>query len=315
MVLVTGANGFLGKALSVELIGKGIGVKCAVRKPYRIKGAQVLQITDLDERIDWTECLAKVECVVHTAARVHIMNDRVSDPLAEFRNVNVGATLNLARQAVQSGVKRFVYISSVGVNGAETFSEPFSELSKPQPHSDYALSKFEAEKGLIDICAESDMEFVIIRPPLIYGSNAPGNFRSLLKFVHLGIPLPLGLLNNRRSMVALDNLVDFVKVCIEHPQARNQTFLVADGECVSTPQLIRLLSEGMGKTARLFPVPLQVLKLGAFLLGKQSMFQQLCGSLQVDITKAQNMLGWVPPMCMTDELLRAAKEFLNEKNI
>ncbi|MGV8894794.1 MAG: UDP-glucose 4-epimerase family protein [Burkholderiaceae bacterium] len=282
-ILVTGANGFVGSALCDSLRQQGMHVVAAVR---RSTCDSEYEIGDFSTSTDWKSALVGCNTVIHLAARVHVMNDKSTGPLAAFRVVNVDATLNLARQAAQSGVRRFIFISSIGVNGAETFSEPFSELSKPQPHSDYALSKFEAEEGLKDICAKSGMEFVIIRPPLVYGSNAPGNFRSLLKFVHKGFPLPLSLIKNHRSMVALENLMDFINVCIEHPQAANQIFLVADGEYASTPQLIRLLSEGIGKPARLFPVPVQVLALGASLLGKQNMYQQLCGSLQVDISKA-----------------------------
>lgn len=311
-ILVTGANGFVGGALCDSLRQQGITVVAAVRG-NACDNEYVLG--DFSALTDWMFALCGCNTVIHLAARVHVMNDKSSNPLTAFRAVNVDATLNLARQAAQSGVKRFVFISSIGVNGAETFSEPFSEMSKPQPHSDYALSKFEAEEGLKDICAKSDMEFVIIRSPLVYGSNAPGNFRSLLKFVHKGLPWPLGLIKNQRSMVALENLVDFIKVCIEHRKAANQSFLVADVESVSTPQLIRLLSEGMGKPVRLFPVPVQALKLGAFLLGKQSMYQQLCGSLQVDISKAQNILGWVPPVRVDDGLRRAAKGYLYEKSV
>jgi nucleoside-diphosphate-sugar epimerase len=311
-ILVTGANGFVGGALCDSLRQQGITVVAAVRG-NACDNEYVLG--DFSALTDWMFALCGCNTVIHLAARVHVMNDKSSNPLTAFRAVNVDATLNLARQAAQSGVKRFVFISSIGVNGAETFSEPFSEMSKPQPHSDYALSKFEAEEGLKDICAKSGMEFVIIRSPLVYGSNAPGNFRSLLKFVHKGLPWPLGLIKNQRSMVALENLVDFIKVCIEHRKAANQSFLVADVESVSTPQLIRLLSEGMGKPVRLFPVPVQALKLGAFLLGKQSMYQQLCGSLQVDISKAQNILGWVPPVRVDDGLRRAAKGYLYEKSV
>jgi nucleoside-diphosphate-sugar epimerase len=311
-ILVTGANGFVGGALCDSLRQQGITVVAAVRG-NACDNEYVLG--DFSALTDWMFALCGCNTVIHLAARVHVMNDKSSNPLTAFRAVNVDATLNLARQAAQSGVKRFVFISSIGVNGAETFLEPFSEISKPQPHSDYALSKFEAEEGLKDICAKSGMEFVIIRSPLVYGSNAPGNFRSLLKFVHKGLPWPLGLIKNQRSMVALENLVDFIKVCIEHRKAANQSFLVADAESVSTPQLIRLLSEGMGKPVRLFPVPVQALKLGAFLLGKQSMYQQLCGSLQVDISKAQNILGWVPPVRVDDGLRRAAKGYLYEKSV
>lgn len=306
-ILVTGANGFVGSALCEALLKKEKHVIQTVRTKSR---ENECAIGDLSASTDWSSALAGCNTVIHLAARVHVMNDKSTDPLAAFRAVNVDATVNLARQAAQSGVKRFIFISSIGVNGAETFSEPFSELSEPQPHSDYALSKFEAGKGLRDICSQFGMEFVIIKPPLVYGAHAPGNFRSLLKFVHKGLPLPLSLINNQRSMVYLENLVDFIQLCVVSPKAANQVFLVADGTDVSTPELIRLLGQGMGKPDRLFPLPVRVLELGASLLGRQSMYQQLCGSLQVDITKAQTLLGWVPPVSVYEGLRRAAQGFL-----
>ncbi|MEQ1557909.1 MAG: SDR family oxidoreductase [Methyloglobulus sp.] len=311
-ILVTGANGFVGSALCDSLREQGINVIAAVRRSAYENEYEVGSISALT---DWIPALEGCNTVIHLAARVHVMNEKNINPLAAFRAVNVDATINLARQAAQCNVERFIFISSIGVNGAETFSEPFSELSKPQPHSDYALSKFEAEEGVKDICAQSSMKFVIIRPPLIYGSSAPGNFKSLLKFVQKGLFLPLSLVKNQRSMVALDNLVNFIKVCIEHPKAANQTFLVSDGESISTPQLIRLLSLCMGKPARLFPLPVCILKLGAFLLGRKVMYQQLCGSLQIDITKAQDLLGWIPPVHMNDGLHDAAERYLSEKII
>lgn len=311
-IVVTGANGFVGSALCTALRERLHGVTGVVRQH---PGHQQLSIGDITATTDWTSVLEGSDVVVHLAARVHMMNDQESNPIDAFRAVNLHATLNLARQAAQLGVKRFIFMSSIGVNGAETFGEGFSELSQAQPHSPYAISKLEAEEGLREICAQSAMEFVIIRPPLVYGAKAPGNFNSLLKVVRAGLPLPFGGVENRRSMISLDNLVDFIAVCAERPEAANQLFLIADGVDVSAPDLITALSGGMQKNSRLFSVPVAMLKAGAHLLGRQGMYQQLCCSLQVDIAKATALLDWVPPVDVYEGLGRAAQGFSNEKNI
>lgn len=306
-ILVTGANGFVGRILCDTLRKKGGDVIAAVRTK---RSAGEFQTGDLSEVTDWTDALAGVKTVIHLAARVHVLNDTAHNPLAAFRAVNVDGTLNLATQAAKSGVKRFVFISSIGVNGAATFAEPFTELSTPRPHSPYAVSKLEAEEGLKDVCRKAGMEFVIVRPPLVYGPGAPGNFATLLKLVHRRFPLPLGSVSNRRSMIALENLVDFITLCADTPAAANQLFLVADGEDVSTPSLIRSLAAGMGVPARLFCVPLWVLDAGARATGKRGMFQQLCGSLQLDTRKATNLLEWKPPATTDEALRRAAQGYL-----
>jgi nucleoside-diphosphate-sugar epimerase len=234
------------------------------------------------------------------------MHDNAADPLTPFRVVNVDGTLNLARQAAAAGVKRFVFISSIGVNGSKTaVCKPFSEADLPKPHNAYALSKWEAEQGLIQIAAETGLEVVIIRPPLVYGCNAPGNFGMLTRAVQRGWILPLGAVHNQRSLVALDNLVDFIVTCITHPQAANQTFLVSDGKDLSTTELVRGMTQAAGIPARLLPVPVWALQAGASLLGKGDAVQRLCGNLQVDITKARSLLGWVPPVSVEEGLRRA----------
>lgn len=308
--LVTGANGFVGRALCKALRQGGAETVVAVR--VRRQPDEVA-LGDLSAATDWRQALARVDVVVHLAARVHVMNDTVSDRLAAFRSVNVDATLNLARQAAQCGVRRFVFISSIGVNGAATTAAPFSELSAPRPHSDYALSKLEAEEGLRKLCAETGMEFVIIRPPLVYGADAPGNFHSLLKLVRRRLPMPLGSVRNQRSMVALDNLVDFVIVCSAAPAAANELFLVADQTDVSTPELIRLLGQGMDRPARMLPVPVALLAAGARMAGKGNAFQQLCGSLRLDTGKARQLLGWRAPVHAHEGLRKAAAGFLKDK--
>ena len=305
-VLVTGANGFIGGAVVVRLVADGCNVAGAVRRPTGASWAA--PSPSLGNDADWRPLLAGKTVVVHTAARAHMLNDRVADPLAEFRRVNVAGTLRLAEQAAAMGVRRFVFVSSIGVNGVQSApGKAFSETDKPNPHNAYALSKWEAEQGLLRIAAETGLEVVIIRPPLVYGSGAPGNFGALMRAVQRGWPLPLGAVHNQRSLVALSNLVDFIVTCITHPHAANQTFLVSDGHDLSTTELVRGMARAAGVSARLLPVPVWALQAGASLLGKGDAVQRLCGNLQVDITKARTLLGWVPPMSVEEGFRRAMK--------
>jgi nucleoside-diphosphate-sugar epimerase len=251
--------------------------------------------------------LTGCETVVHLAARVHVMADTAADPLEEFRRVNVQGTLNLARQAAVAGVRRFVFVSSIGVNCAETYRRPFTAHDEVAPHSPYAVSKYEAELGLQALAAETGMEVVIIRPPLVYGPGAPGNFGSLLRWLKRGVPLPLGAIHNQRSLVALDNLVDLIITCLTHPAAANQTFLVSDGEDVTTTELLRRMGQALGRPAHLIPVPVSWLKLAAKLVGKPDVAQRLCGSLQVDIEKTRRLLDWTPPISLDEGLKKAAE--------
>jgi nucleoside-diphosphate-sugar epimerase len=255
---------------------------------------------------DGATVLRQTRVLVHLAARVHVMHDVAADPLTAFRAVNVAGTLNLARQAVEAGVKRFVFISSIGVNGSQTLRDkPFSESDKPNPHNAYALSKWEAEQGLMQIADQTGLEVVIIRPPLVYGANAPGNFGSLLRAVNLGWPLPLGTVRNQRSLMALDNLVDFIITCTTHPEAANQTFLISDGQDLSTTELVRAMARAAGVPARLLPVPVWVLELAGRLVGKGDAVQRLCGNLQIDSSKARKILGWNPKVSFQEGLRRA----------
>ena len=234
------------------------------------------------------------------------MHDTDGDPLAAYRVVNTEGTINLARQAAAAGVRRFVFISSVKVNGEETSpGQPFTEEDEPAPLDPYGISKLEAEQGLRDLATATGMEVVIIRPPLVYGPGVKANFLTMMRWLNKGVPLPFGALDNRRSLVALDNLVDFIITCIDHPAAAKQTFLVADGEDLSTTELLRRVGRAMGKPVRLIPVPMGLLQAGARLLGKQEMARRLCGSLQVDITKARTLLGWKPPVAVDEGLRRA----------
>ena len=307
-VLVTGGQGFVGKALAAGALSNGFAVRVSSRQKLIAAEARLehSQVGDLGPATDWLAALQGVNTVVHCAGRAHVMTDTAADPLTAFRTVNSAGTLNLARQAVEAGVKRFVFVSSVGVNGSETaLGKPFSEADKSNPHNVYALSKWEAEQGLLHIAAETGLEVVIIRPPLVYGCNAPGNFGSLMRAVQRGWPLPLGAVHNQRSLVALDNLVDFIVTCITHPLAANQTFLVSDGQDLSTTELVRGMARAAGVSARLLPVPVWALQAGARLLGKGDAVQRLCGNLQVDISKARSLLGWVPPISVDEGLRRA----------
>lgn len=293
--------------MCTELTQRKHDVHRAVRR-LAGSGGRYFNLGDIGPATNWTGALEDVDVVVHLAARVHVMHERVENPLEEFRKVNVAGTEHLARAAAASGAKRFVYLSSIGVNGTQTvLGKPFTETDKPYPHNAYALSKLEAEQGLFHIADQTGLEVVIIRPPLVYGFNAPGNFGSLMRVVQRGWPLPLGAVHNQRSMVALDNLVDFIVTCITHPQAANQTFLVSDGQDLSTTELVHGMAQAAGVPARLLPVPVWALQAGARLLGKGDALQRLCSNLQVDISKARALLGWLPPVTVAEGLRRAMR--------
>src|SRR5690554_3772310 len=304
-ILLTGATGFVGTAIQQRIITDSqYNITIAVRRAVNASPTvRAVQVTELTAETDWSEALQDVNLVVHAAARAHVMRDEVADPLAEYRKVNVEGTLSLARQAAAAGAKRFVFISSIGVNG-NINTAPFTADDEAKPAEIYAQSKWEAEQGLWQIARETGLELVIIRPPLVYGPDAPGNFGSLVRWIAKGLPLPLGAIHNKRSLVSLDNLVDLIVTCLDHPSAANQVFLAGDGEDVSTTDLLRGVAQAMGKPARLLPVPAGLLQLGATLLGKKAMAQRLLGSLQVDITKNRDVLGWQPPLTVAEGLAR-----------
>lgn len=300
-VLVTGANGFVGKALCAELLQQGFVITVATRSLNNQVSIEQIVIRSIDAKTDWASALKDIDVVIHLAARVHVMNDNVPDALTQFRKVNVGGTLNLATQAAKAGIKRFIYISSIKVNGEFTeVDKPFTEQDTANPQDAYAISKYEAEQGFLLVAQQTGMDVVIIRPPLIYGPGVKANFANMLKAVKRGFPLPLGAINNKRSFVYVGNLVSLIVCCIVHPSASNQVFLVSDNHDLSTTELLQLCAKAIGVKSRLLPIPQNLIKRFAALLGKQSVAQRLCGDLQVDISKAYNLLGWKPPVTVTD---------------
>ena len=306
-ILATGASGFVGSALVRRLSScRSFHVVAAVRKnSHAPKGTDFIMLRDLDALTLGEVSLSGFDVLVHCAARVHVMNDDVIDPLAEFREVNVAGTLRLARQAATAGIRRFIFLSSVKVNGEETaLSHPYRADDVPSPQDPYGISKLEAEQGLMKVAADTGLEVVIIRPPLVYGPGVKGNFASMAKLMEKELPLPLGAVYNKRSLVGIDNLVDLIIRCINHPAAANQVFLAGDGEDLSTTELLRGVGKAMGKPARLVPVPAGLLQLGATLLGKKAMAQRLLGSLQVDISKTCELLDWKPPYTVEEGLRR-----------
>jgi len=312
-VLVTGANGFIGKAVCSDLASRAYHVRGVVRHQQRMvsrNGLECLSMDEIDENTDWSNALGGVDCVVHLAARVHLMRETAADPLAEFRRTNVALTLNLARQAAAAGVRRFIFISSIKVNGEVTpVGQPFTAEDVPHPSDPYGISKFEAEQGLLALAAETGLEVVIIRPVLVYGPGVKANFHSMMHWLLKGVPLPLGALPNRRSFVALGNLADLVATCVQHSAATNQIFLVSDGEDLSISGLLRRTGAALGKSARLIPVPVMLLRAGARLAGQEAIMQRLCDSLQVDISKTRRTLGWEPPVGVDEALGETARHY------
>lgn len=318
MILLTGASGFVGQAVMMALQGRR-RVRIALRRPLRqeLVGCCETFEASLEPEQNWIDALSGVAVVIHCAARVHVMNEEAEDPLAEFRHVNVDGTLCLARQAAEAGVRRFIFVSSIKVNGEWTeLGIPFRADGWPDPKDPYGVSKCEAEVGLRTLSRETGMEVVIIRPPLVYGPGVKANFLTIMRWLERGVPLPLASVrDNRRSLVFLDNLVDLIVTCIDHPAAANQIFLVSDDEDLSTAELLRRIGASLGRPVRLLPVPPGFLRLGASLIGKPDIAQRLCGSLQVDISHTKDVLNWRPPFSVDEGLKRTAEAYLASRKV
>lgn len=312
--LVTGASGFVGSAVCARLVAERMEVIGTVRRlpPRPLPGVDYCIVGDLDADTDWRDTLIGVDAIVHCAARVHVMRETAADPLGVFRAVNVLGTEKLARQAGVAGVKRFVYLSSVKVNG-EGALVPYCEIDPPAPQDAYGVSKYEAELILRKVTVGTGMDVVVVRPPLVYGPGVKANFQALMRALVRGVPLPLGAIHNRRSLVALDNLVDMIVTCTKSPAAANETFLVCDGEDLSTSDLIRRLAHALNRPARLIPVPTPVLVACLTILGKREVAARLCGTLQMNITKTRQVLGWAPPVSVDEGLRRTAKAYLQQR--
>ena len=311
-ILVTGATGFVGSFLTARLLASGFIVRVtylASENPSSLaNGVEPTVILPLGPDTLWHHALSGVDTIIHLAARVHIMKDSAADPLSEFRKVNVEGTLKLARDAASAGVKRFVFISSIKVDGEETVT-PYTPDSPASPSDPYGISKWEAEMGLHKIVSETGLEVVVVRPTLVYGPGVKANFLNMMKIISEGIPLPLASINNKRSLIYVGNLVDTLAICATHPDAAGQTYLVSDGEDVSTPELIRRTAAALGMPARLLPCPVSLMKLAGKLTGKSGAVDRLTGSLTVDSSKIRRELGWAPPFTMEVGLAETAAWF------
>ena len=313
-VLITGASGFVGSALCAHLTARGQVVTGAVRSipEKKMTGVDYRIVAALNADTDWQEVFTGVDKIVHCAARVHVMHETGAEALEAYREVNVKGTIRLAEQASDNGIGRFVYLSSIKVNGENTTSHPFNPEDLPAPEDPYSISKWEAEQALKRISAKTGLEVVIIRPPLVYGPGVGANFLRLMQVLNLRIPLPFGAIHNSRSLVALDNLIDLIAICLNHPKAADQIFLVSDGDDLSTTTLLLRIANALGKPAHLIPVKASLLWAVARLLGKVDLTHRLCGSLQIDIGKTRDLLGWSPSISSDEALKKTAKHFLKK---
>lgn len=329
-ILVTGANGFVGRALCGELQNKGFYVRGVVRQvtntgysagflessvAAEAKNRETITVGDIGYQTDWKSVLADIDTVIHLASRVHVMREAADDPEDEYYRVNVAGTERLAAMAADAGVRRFIYVSSIKVNGERTVDAPFTENDAPHPEDAYGRSKLQAERALYCAASFSKLEIVVVRPPLIYGPGVKGNFLRLMGVVDQGWVLPLASVDNRRSLVGLGNLVDLLIRCVEHPDAAGETFLVADEEDLSTPELIRRIARVMGRRANIFPFPEIALRAASRLLGKAKWYDRLCGSLTVDTSKARRLLMWCPPFSVDAGLAQAVQWYVADRGV
>jgi nucleoside-diphosphate-sugar epimerase len=306
MILVTGAGGFVGTAVVSELAKQGISYRAVTRA--RREGC--FAIGDIGPGTDWTAALDGVDAIIHLASRAHITSETVADPSAKFRTANLDSTLNLARQAIKAGVKRFVFISSIKVNGEATRpGRPFTAEDTPNPQNPYAQSKLDAEQGLFALSRESNLEVTVIRPPLVYGPGVKANFATMMDWVNRGIPLPLGSVHNRRSFVFVGNLADLIVVAASHPRAAGQVFLVSDGEDISTTELFKMMAQALGRPSLIMSLPAPLVALAAAAIGQRAVASRLTDSLQVDVSKTRALLGWEPRKNVCDGLRQTARSF------
>ncbi|WP_290651356.1 SDR family oxidoreductase [Aquisalimonas sp.] len=306
-VLITGANGFIGSALGDALQRRGHAVVRAVRTP---RGSGCVSVGDIGPDTDWTPALRGVDHVIHTAARVHVIEDHATHPEAAYRAVNVDGTRRLAEQAAAAGVQRLVFLSSIKVNGETTgvdAATAFTAFDAPNPADAYARSKWAAEQALHDVAARTELQVTVVRPPLVYGPGVQANFARLVRLVARGLPLPLGAVDNRRSLAALDNLVDLLIRCLDHPSAAGQTFLASDGQDLATPELICLIARAMDRPARLLPMPPAMLRWGGALTGKSAVVARLLDSLRIDLAHTRSTLDWAPPVSPREAIHRAVQ--------
>ncbi|MGI2104668.1 NAD-dependent epimerase/dehydratase family protein [Shewanella frigidimarina] len=314
-ILITGATGFVGKHL-IERIKKNTQFNLTVvtRRDIFIDNVNCKTISNICSSTDWDGVIDNIDVIVHTAARVHVMNDTSSNPLHEFREVNTRGTLKLAKDAALKGVKRFVFISSIKVGGESSqLGNPLTEDSNYIPSDPYGLSKYEAEQQLLELAKHSEMEVVIIRPTLIYGPDVKANFETMMNWVSKPIPLPFGAINNKRSLVSIDNLISLIEVCLTHPKAKGEIFYVNDGNDISTSDLLRKLYKSFSNGAPLIPMPMSLINLLFKLIGKSDYSARLLGSLQVDISKAKTLLNWTPPYSVDDSIDKTVKHFIQTK--
>jgi len=310
VIAVTGAAGFVGAALCGELYSRGFAVRSVVRSLHSAEpasGVEQIAVSNLDAATDWSSALGGVDCVIHCAARAHVMHETEADALAAYRSVNVDGSRRLAEQAAAAGVRRLVYLSSIKVNGESTdgLPRPFGARNdEVNPEDSYGVSKWEAEQALWAVAASTCLEVVVVRPPLVYGPSVKGNLARLLKLVRLGVPLPFGAVQNQRSLIGLDNLVDLLIRCVDHPAAAGQTLLVSDGEDISTPDLLRYMANALGRSARLLPVSVALLRLVGRALGKQAEIDRLVGSLKIDSRYTRELLDWNPPVSVAEGIRR-----------
>jgi nucleoside-diphosphate-sugar epimerase len=313
-ILVTGANGFVGRQLCRSLSQKGFWVKAAVRQTAiaPTEEMQYIPVGDIGPHTDWTEALHGVDLVVHLAGRAHIRRDSSANSMAEYERINTLGTIRLAQMAAAAHVKRFLFLSSVKVNGEETHGQPFAETDRPAPLDFYAVSKWKAEEGLLHLHRQGELSVVIIRPPLVYGPGVRANFLQLIRLVDSGLPLPLGKIQNKRSLVGLRNLIEFITVCLHDPSAAGELFLVSDQEDLSTADLVQRLAVFLGRSPYLLPIPYQFMAIMARIMGKQEAFNKLCHSLQVDVEKSRKVLHWNPPFSVNEELEHTIQWYKNE---